>query len=90
VEHSRRIHVQLTLDIRISCGSTPSNPNWKDPWSILLGNGTIEYLTYQPAGPNNGSFYWTQDFEAGALSAYNHFVRTFVCMGLPANWQLHL
>jgi hypothetical protein len=55
--------------------STPTDPDWDNPWSILLGNGTIDYLTYQPIGANNGTFQWTQDFAAAASTAFDHFVR---------------
>jgi uncharacterized protein len=48
----------------------PSDPNWSDPWSILTGNGTTDYLMLHPA---NGTFSWTSDKSAAQRIAAVHF-----------------
>jgi hypothetical protein len=69
--------------VRHPNNSTPTDPDWDNPWSILLGNGTIDYLTYQPIGANNGTFQWTSDFAAAAATAFDHFVRA------QPEWQVY-
>jgi len=41
----------------------PSDPDWSDPWSILLGEGSIDYLVLAPSENNRkrGMFEWVTD-----------------------------
>mmetsp|Transcript_29855 Transcript_29855/g.45782 ORF Transcript_29855/g.45782 Transcript_29855/m.45782 type:complete len:649 (-) Transcript_29855:1602-3548(-) len=50
---------------------TPYDPNWNDPWSILHGNGTLDYLVLHPDKTNHslGSFEWVSDHRAAMLNA---------------------
>jgi uncharacterized protein len=48
----------------------PAHPNWSDPWSILTGNGTTDYLMLHPA---NGTFSWTSDKNAAQDIAEAYF-----------------
>jgi len=56
--------------------SIPDDPDWSDPWSILLGNGTIQYLEVMPSEnrTNAGTYRWTSDYERGQQSALDNFV----------------
>jgi hypothetical protein len=49
--------------------STPSNPNWNDPWNILTGSGSLEYLILH----TSGKYEWTTDHNKGKDSARSHF-----------------
>lgn len=58
---------------------TATDPNWDDPWTILHGNGTLEYLVLVPHGGDmrdtNGTYYWTPDFQLARANAelfYNY------------------
>ncbi|CAB9504930.1 osmC-like protein [Seminavis robusta] len=44
---------------------TPNNPDWtNDPWSMLHGNGTTEYLVLKPNNRmTGGKFRWTSNRE---------------------------
>jgi Malectin domain/Bacterial protein of unknown function (DUF839) len=55
--------------------STPTSPNWTDPWTILTGEGTIDYLVITFTGNNTGTFDWDTDFTAGSANAAEYFVR---------------
>lgn len=59
---------------------TPSNPNWDDPWTILHGEGTIEYLVLEPSGGHQldteGTFSWTTSIRVGQNSAVRFFQHT--------------
>jgi hypothetical protein len=48
----------------------PIRADWSDPWSILTGNGTTDYLLLDPA---NGTFTWTDDKSAAQSVALKHF-----------------
>jgi len=48
----------------------PTNPDWNDPWNILHGPGTTDYLVLEP---DTGTFYFTPDralAEANAADLY--------------------
>src|SRR6056300_397437 len=51
---------------------TPSNPNWDDPWTILHGDGLVEYLVLNPSGGDQwdteGTFYWSSSSRVGRNS----------------------
>jgi hypothetical protein len=53
--------------------STPTNPDWRDPWNMLLGNGTIEYLVLNPTNHKDGTYEWTTNLFAGQVSASHYF-----------------
>ncbi|CAJ1947317.1 unnamed protein product [Cylindrotheca closterium] len=59
---------------------TPSDPNWDDPWSILHGEGTMDYLVLEPSGGNRwdraGTFSWTTNFRIGQNSAIRFYQHT--------------
>jgi hypothetical protein len=52
---------------------TPSQPNWDDPWTILHGNGTMEYLVLEPTGSGQGTFTWVTNIETGRSSAARYY-----------------
>jgi secreted PhoX family phosphatase len=49
---------------------TPTAPNWKDPWTMLHGNGTLEYLVLNQ---EKRTFSWTKDIVQGKNSAEKYF-----------------
>lgn len=54
----------------------PINPDWDDPWKILHGNGTLEYLVLEPNTENNnttGSYYWTSERETAKINAKEYY-----------------
>jgi uncharacterized protein len=51
----------------------PSNPDWSNPWGILTGNGTVDYLMVDPV---NKTFSWTTDLTAARLNANKNFPYT--------------
>lgn len=48
----------------------PNNPDWSDPWSILYGSGTTDYLLLDP---NSNTFSWTTDKEQAEANAADNF-----------------
>ena len=52
---------------------TPSNPNWDDPWTMLHGEGTLQYLALVPHAGNqddtHGTYYWTADRNLARANA---------------------
>ena len=58
---------------------TPSSPNWTDPWSMLHGNGTLEYLVLEY---ESRTFFWTSNISLGRASAEKYFPE---CEGIDAN-----
>ena len=49
---------------------TPENPDWRKPWDMLHGNGTIEYLILTPDSTgNSGTYEWTNKRVLGRKSA---------------------
>jgi len=48
----------------------PDNPNWEDPWSILYGTGTTDYLILKP---DTGTFFFTADKNAAKENALQYF-----------------
>jgi hypothetical protein len=70
----------LTPIFRLDCKleplfSTPTSPDWDDPWNILLQNGTLDYLVVEPtvSNTNKGTYYWTLDRDAAQQSAREFF-----------------
>ena len=59
---------------------TASNPNWEDPWSILHGEGALEYLVLLPSTGDRwdegGMYYWTDDMEAAKSNARSFYMHT--------------
>lgn len=55
--------------------STPDKPDWKDPWSILLGKGTLDFLVVEPfgEGSNSGTFRWESDHTVASESVPVHY-----------------
>ena len=54
--------------------SIPTAPDWDDPWTILLGNGTLDFLALEPFGNDTGTYYWTDDLSLGEDTALLNFV----------------
>ena len=56
--------------------SIPDEPDWADPWSILIGNGTQEYLEIEPNSDvaDSGTYRWTSNLDKGRQAALDHFV----------------
>jgi hypothetical protein len=84
----------LILAIFCSSFSTPSHPNWSDPWTNLHGDGFLDFLIVQPtfAGADRGTFTWNANFTLGSRSAKKNFVRvnhrsTNVAAG--SSWGIH-
>jgi hypothetical protein len=50
---------------------TPHNPNWNQTWSMLHGNGTLDYLVLTPSvdGSTKGTFMWVEDSTAAKMNA---------------------
>jgi hypothetical protein len=57
---------------------TPEDPDWmNDPWSMLHGNGTTEYLVLKPnTKKNGGTFRWTENKDLARNSARRYFPNT--------------
>lgn len=52
----------------------PDAPDWKDPWSILLGPGTTDFLVLEPNNSGMaGRFYWTSNRARAKQSAMDHY-----------------
>ena len=52
----------------------PDFPNWDDPWSILLGSGTTDFLVLTPdTSGATGAFQWTTDREQAKASAKAYY-----------------
>lgn len=53
----------------------PTDPDWDDPWNILRGNGTLDYLKLTPTGngTEDGSFEWVSDVSVAKQNAYDYF-----------------
>jgi hypothetical protein len=48
---------------------TPSVSNWDDPWTMLHGNGTLEYLVLEPTGNGKGTYTWVANIGTGRSNA---------------------
>lgn len=48
---------------------TPSVANWTDPWNLLHGPGSLEYLVLELGEGGRGTYRWTTDREEGKKSA---------------------
>ena len=76
--------------------SIPDEPNWADPWSILIGNGTQDYLEIDPNSdvPDSGTYRWTSNLDKGRQAALDHFVSldasSLFCSRLSHNSRLNL
>jgi hypothetical protein len=56
---------------------TPDDPDWtNDPWSMLHGNGTTEYLVLKPNNKKGGTFRWTEDEELAQNNARKYYPNT--------------
>jgi len=56
---------------------TAVDPDWNDPWTMLHGEGNLDYLVLIPnANLNGGTFRWTQDIDAGKQSAFDFYTET--------------
>lgn len=48
----------------------PDSPDWNDPWNILLGEGTTDFLVLDPNDDwTGGTFEWTNDRQRARESA---------------------
>jgi hypothetical protein len=56
----------------------PSNPDWNNPWGILLGDGIVDYLVLSPMSdnPSNGTFSWTSNKNEARSSAAQNYPNT--------------
>lgn len=62
---------------------TPDVVDWDiDPWSMLHGEGLIEFLLMHPPSDNCGTFTWTTDEEAARDSANRIYPE---CEGIDVN-----
>ena len=52
---------------------TPKITDWEEPWKMLHGRGTLDYLFLIPAleGASFGAFEWTKDLNASKINAGN-------------------
>ena len=56
---------------------TPAVTNWDDPWQMLHGPGTTQYLMVVPNATNNGgTFKWTTNFNKARNNAYKYYQHT--------------
>jgi hypothetical protein len=62
-----------TAPLFFLCYSTPINPDWEDPWTMLHVNGTLEYLVLNPTSENEGTYKWVPGLNQGQKSAEEHF-----------------
>lgn len=53
--------------------STPYFPDWDDPWTMLHGDGRIEYLVLEPETRSSGTYYWSSSRSDGRRSAARYF-----------------
>jgi len=58
-------HFFITEDDRYGAMQrwTPNNPNWNEPWQLLLGEGVTDYLVLIPTVEDHsqGNYSWTTD-----------------------------
>lgn len=54
---------------------TPSQPNWSNPWTMLHGNGTMEYLVLQPSSlsQGRGTYKWVSSLSTGRNNAARYY-----------------
>jgi hypothetical protein len=56
---------------------TPTKPDWDDPWTMLHGSGTLEWLILEPTKDgkiyNDGTYKWTTDLEEARQNAEDHY-----------------
>ena len=56
---------------------TPHEPDWdNDPWSMLHGNGTTEYLVLKKNNKDGGTFRWTEDKDLARNNAKKYYPNT--------------
>jgi hypothetical protein len=56
---------------------TPDSPNWDEPWDMLHGPGTTDYLMIFPNTANDGgTFIWTIDKEGAKNNARAFYPQT--------------
>jgi hypothetical protein len=61
---------------------TPDNPNWNDPWGILYGGGTTDYLLLYPVEYGSdgyairGVFSWTSNRDGAKENAERFYPNT--------------
>ena len=59
---------------------TPTNANWDDPWNLLHGDGTLDYLLLEPYSTSNanlgGTFRWTTNFKLAQSNAKSYYQYT--------------
>jgi hypothetical protein len=66
----------VRLKLLLSChstASTPNDPDWDDPWNILYGNGTLNYLVLHPKSEFDGNYEWVSNITEGRQSAHLQF-----------------
>eukprot|EP00539_Tryblionella_compressa_P005345 CAMPEP_0178760534 /NCGR_PEP_ID=MMETSP0744-20121128/15540_1 /TAXON_ID=913974 /ORGANISM="Nitzschia punctata, Strain CCMP561" /LENGTH=459 /DNA_ID=CAMNT_0020415111 /DNA_START=32 /DNA_END=1411 /DNA_ORIENTATION=+ len=72
-------HFFVTEDHHKGClrRFTPDVVDWSDPWQMLHGNGTTEYLMLFPNATNDGgTFQWTDNFEVAKENAFAYYQHT--------------
>lgn len=54
---------------------TPSNPDFSNPWELLLGTGNTDYLMLipDPSNPSIGKFTWTTNIDQGRDNAEDNY-----------------
>ncbi|GKY90973.1 hypothetical protein MPSEU_000070100 [Mayamaea pseudoterrestris] len=48
----------------------PDDPDWSDPWSMLIGSGSTTYLLLRPS---DNTFRWTFDVDAARINGGENF-----------------
>jgi hypothetical protein len=48
----------------------PDDPDWNDPWGVLYGDGTTDYLVLNPS---SGTYSWTTDKELAKKNAKDSY-----------------
>ncbi|GKZ00419.1 hypothetical protein MPSEU_000994800 [Mayamaea pseudoterrestris] len=51
----------------------PDSPNWEDPWTMLTGTGSVDYLLVDPV---TMTYSWTTDLAAARSNAKLYFPNT--------------
>jgi Bacterial protein of unknown function (DUF839) len=60
----------------------PTNPDWDNPWTILTGSGTTDFLLLDPSRFNNdgygvaGKFSWTESRQEANRNAADYYPNT--------------
>ena len=79
VRDKTRPHFFATEDLSKGClrRFTPDAVDWNDPWTMLHGTGTVDFLVITPNSTNNGgTFFWSNDTEFARNNARSFYPDT--------------